>query len=185
MTATFFELVVRFGYRRATVDDVARICRVSKRTVYERFPSKEALYEAALTQWARGQRKSVQARLTTTAPAAQVRELIALAFADARAASDVAPPPTTGVDEPLDLVIEVNERVFAPMVLDLIRRGNVDGSWHVEDPETTARFCIAVGVEAINQLRRDPTRDLEPATAAAMLRLLGAPEHTTKQRTRK
>lgn len=37
-------------------------------------------------------------------------------------------------DEPLDLVTEINERVFAPLIKDLIIRGNQAASWHVPDP---------------------------------------------------
>lgn len=175
LAATFFELVLRYGYRRATLDDVARLCRVSKKTIYDRFPSKEILFEHALDHWARGQRASVEARLTT-APADQLREVVAFAFADARAAASAGPSGAAApfMEEPFDIVTEVNERVFAPMVVDLIRRGNAEGAWHVEDPETTARFCVVVGIEAVNQLRRGQGRDPEAAALTAMLRLIGA-----------
>src|SRR5213082_2182500 len=43
-------LLVAFGYRKVTVDDVARRARVGKGTVYLCWPSKRELFAAVLTR---------------------------------------------------------------------------------------------------------------------------------------
>jgi AcrR family transcriptional regulator len=48
------ELLVGFGYRRVTVDDVARRAGVGKGTVYLYWPSKRELFAGVLTREAAG-----------------------------------------------------------------------------------------------------------------------------------
>ena len=64
IAARFMDLAFRYGYRRTAVEDVARVLRISKKTIYEYFPSKEALLEYALELGAQGQRRRVESRLT-------------------------------------------------------------------------------------------------------------------------
>jgi AcrR family transcriptional regulator len=40
---TFMGLALRYGFRRTAVENVARALRISKKTIYEHFPNKEAL----------------------------------------------------------------------------------------------------------------------------------------------
>lgn len=171
MARTFLALADRHGYRRATVEEVAALCRISKKTIYETFESKAALYEYALGLWAEGQRAAVEARLTATAPAGRLAQWVGLAFADARDAAASTRHP--GADGPADLVNEVNERVFAPLIADLLERGNQEAAWTVPDPALTARFCIAVGVEGVSRLLLNPDHDTEAATLDAIRRLVG------------
>jgi AcrR family transcriptional regulator len=67
---------VRDGFHAATMDDIARLAKVSKRTVYAYFPSKDALLiELAMELWSRLspgaepplQNRSLAARLTDLA----------------------------------------------------------------------------------------------------------------------
>ena len=68
---------------------------------------------------------------------------------------------------------EVNERVFAPLITDLLVSGNEEGTWTVAVPELTARFCVAVGVEGVTRLLHDPGRDTEASTLEAIRRIVG------------
>lgn len=171
MARTFLALTERYGYRRATVEEVAARCRISKKTLYALFDSKAALYEYALVLWAQQQRAAVEARLTAGTPDGQLAEWVGLAFADARAAAGGERHPDA--DGPADLVNEANERVFAPLITDLLIRGNQEGVWAVADPALTARFCVTVGVEGIAMLLRDPGADTEAGTLDAIRRLVG------------
>lgn len=171
MARTFLALADRYGYRRATVEEVAARCRISKKTLYEAFASKAALYEYALGLWAEEQRAAVEARLTARSPEGRLAQWVELAFADAREAA--RSDRSGAADGPADLVTEVNERVFAPLITDLLVRGNEEGSWTVADPEMTARFCVAVGVEGIARLLRDPGSDTEAATLETISRIVG------------
>ena len=47
------ELLLRWGYQRVTIDEIARHAGIGKGTVYLHFPTKEALFLTMLlrTQW--------------------------------------------------------------------------------------------------------------------------------------
>jgi AcrR family transcriptional regulator len=174
MARAFLALADRYGYRRATVEEVAARCRISKKTLYELFESKAALYEYALGLWAEDQRAAVEARLTASSPEGRLAQWVGFAFADAREASAAVRHPAA--DGPADLVTEVNERVFAPLIRDLLVSGNEEGTWTVADPALTARFCVAVGVEGVSRLLGDPGHDTESSTLEAIRRIVGVRE---------
>lgn len=53
-------LLGTFGFRKFTMDRVAAELRISKRTLYIHFPSKEQLLEASLEEWLRRKRLLVR-----------------------------------------------------------------------------------------------------------------------------
>jgi len=170
IAATFGELAMRYGYRRASVDDVARSLHISKQTIYEYFPTKEDLYRASVELWATQQRQRVEARLTETSALGRIVEVTKIAFDDARRGFEANP--YQEATEPPEIVNEVNARVFGPMVQALIEQGNESGEFHVEDPATTTVFAMAIGTEAIRLLRNDPSSRAPEAALDAIRRLI-------------
>jgi AcrR family transcriptional regulator len=57
------ELLVRMGYRRVTIEDVARQAKIGKGTVYLHFPTKEALFLAVLLRTHHGVTDRIVARM--------------------------------------------------------------------------------------------------------------------------
>lgn len=170
IAATFGKLVLRYGYRRASVDDLARALRISKQTIYEYFGTKEGLYRTSVELWATQQRQRVESALTETSALGRITEVTAIAFADAR--RSFAANPHSDATEPPEIVDEVNAQVFGPMVRDLIVQGNETGELQVEDPEMTAAFAVAIGTEAARMMRDDPSSRPENTALDAMRRLV-------------
>jgi AcrR family transcriptional regulator len=170
IAATFGGQALRFGYRRASVDDVARALHISKQTIYEHFGTKEGLYRASVELWATQQRQRVESLLTETSALGRITEATTIAFADARRSFEANP--YGDATEPPEIVAEVNARVFGPMIRDLIVQGNETGELHVKDPETTAALAVAMGVEAVRMMRDDPSGRTQEAALEAMRRLV-------------
>jgi len=166
----FRKLVLRHGYRRAAVEDVSRSLRISKKTIYEHFAGKQELYRYAVELWAREQRAHVESQLTAPTALGRVEQAVAVAFADARSGFNANP--YVDDSEPPQIVADVNAQVFAPMIRGLIEQGNATGELHVDDPEITAAFLVAIGTEAILRLREDPASDAEATALGAIRRLL-------------
>jgi len=166
----FRTLVLRYGYRRAAVEDVARSLRISKKTIYDFFGSKEDLYRYAVELWATEQRRHVESMLTQTTALGRVAQAMSIAFADARRGFESNP--YQDMTEPPEIVAEVNARVFGPMIRDLLVQGNQSGEFYVQNPDITAAFAVAIGTEAVRMLREDPSSDPEAAALDAIRRLV-------------
>jgi AcrR family transcriptional regulator len=186
---TFMAQAVRLGVRRTAVEDVAHQLRISKKTIYEHFPSKDALLEYALELAALEQRRRVESLLTETTALGRALQVTSIALADARAA--FALNPGLEIAGPPDLQACVNDRVYGPMVRDLLEQGVLAGEFAVDDVDLTSRFIQAIGMEAVRLIRDDPASHPEAATAHAIRRLItggssaGVPAKKTKKKAKK
>lgn len=167
---TFMALTFRFGFRRTAVEDVAKALRISKKTIYEHFPSKEAMLEYALELAALEQRRRVESLLTEETALGRVVEVARIALADARAGFEQNT--TMELAEPPELQARVNDRVYGPMVRELLKQGIAAGEFEVADVAMTSRFVQAIGLEAVRQIRDAPASRPEEATIQAMRRLI-------------
>ena len=128
---TFMGLTVRYGFKRTAVEDVARALRISKKTIYEYFPSKDAMLEYALELAALQQRRRVESLLTETTALGRSLEITRIALSDARAG--FAANPGLDLAEPPELQTRVNDRVYGPMIRDLLEQGIAAGEFEVAD----------------------------------------------------
>ena len=165
----FMALAVRFGFKRTSVEDVARALRISKKTIYEYFASKDELLEYALELGAREQRHRVESLLTETTALGRALQVTRIALADAR--SGFAQNPAVELVDP-GIQAAVNDRVYGPMVRDLLEQGVAAGEFDVADPDQTSRFVQAVGMEAVRQIHDDPASRPEEAAVEAIRRLI-------------
>lgn len=170
IAAHFGNLVLRYGYRRASVDDVARDLRLSKQTIYGHFATKADLYRASVELWATQQRARVELALKATTALGRLTEVITIALADARAS--MTSHPFGDATEPPEIIQEVNAQVFGPMVCDLIEQGNKTGEFAVEDPELIAAFAVSVGMEAVRLMAEDDSGRVERAAHEAIRRMI-------------
>jgi len=166
---SFMALALRYGFRRTSVEDVARALGISKKTIYEHFAGKDELLEHALELGAREQRRRVESLLTETTALGRALQVTRIALADARAG--FAQNPGIELVDP-DIQAAVNDRVYGPMVRDLIEQGVSAGEFDVADPAQTSRFVQAVGMEAVRQIHDDPASRPEEATVEAIRRLI-------------
>jgi AcrR family transcriptional regulator len=174
---TFMGLAVRYGFRRTAVEDVAKALRISKKTIYEHFPSKDALLEYALELGALEQRRRVESLLTEATALGRALEVARIALSDARAG--FAQNPGVELVDPPEIQTRVNDRVYGPMVRDLLAQGVAAGEFQIADIDVTSRFVQAIGMEAVRQIHDDPESHHEEATVLAIRRLItgesGAP----------
>ena len=167
---SFMGLAVRYGFRRTAVEDVARALRISKKTIYEYFPSKDAMLEYALELAALQQRRRVESLLTETTALGRSLEITRIALSDARAG--FAANPGLDLAEPPELQTRVNDGVYGPMIRDLLAQGVAAGEFEVADVDLTSRFVQTIGMEAVRQIHDDPASHPEEATVLAIRRLI-------------
>jgi AcrR family transcriptional regulator len=166
----FLGLAFRFGYRRTTIEDVARSLHISKKTVYESFGGKADLLAYAVELAAAEQRRRVESLLTAPTAMGRVQQVVSIALGDVRAFYASQPHPE--MIDPPEITAQVNEHVYGPMVRELLVAGVEAGEFQVEDPDTFAAFIVAIGMEAVRMIREDPSSEPEPAMLAAVQRLV-------------
>ncbi|HEX5641126.1 MAG TPA: TetR/AcrR family transcriptional regulator [Thermoleophilia bacterium] len=167
---TFMGLALRYGFRRTAVEDVAKALRISKKTIYEYFPSKEALLDHALELGAMEQRRRVESLLTEATALGRALQIVRIALSDARAG--FAQNPGVELVEPPEIQTQVNDRVYGPMIRDLLEQGIAAGEFEVPDVDLTSRFAQAIGMEAVRRVHDDPSSRPEEATVEAIRRLI-------------
>ena len=170
IAARFMELAFRYGYRRTAVEDVARELHISKKTVYEHFSSKDDLLRYALELSSRAQRARVESLLTETTALGRVQQVIGIAMSDVRRFYESQPHEE--MVEPPELQAQINDLVFAPMVRDLLVEGVAAGEFDVPDPDVTAAFVNAMGMEAVRMIRDDASSRPEPVLLESVRRLI-------------
>jgi AcrR family transcriptional regulator len=166
----FMALAFRFGYRRTSMEDVARALRISKATIYDQFATKEDLHAYAVTLTATEQRRLVEARLTAPTALGRLDEVVLAALAAVRAFYAANPHPQ--MVEPAAIAARVNAEVYEPMVRDLIAAGVAGGEFQVPDVDLAAAFVMAIGMEAVRRIRLDPACRPEGAMTDAVRRMV-------------
>jgi len=167
---TFMGLAVRYGFRRTAVEDVAKALRISKKTIYEYFPSKEALLDYALELGALEQRRRVESLLTEATALGRALQIVRIALSDARAG--FARNPGVELVEPPEIQTQVNDRVYGPMIRDLLEQGIAAGEFVVADVVLTSRFAQAIGMDSLWKNPAAPESHPEEATVQAIRRLI-------------
>ena len=177
MTATkdeiagaFNELAARYGFRRTSVNDVARALRISKKTIYRSFSSKEELLHYAIELSAGEQCRRVEAALTETTALGRLQQVATMALADARRFYEANPH--ADLMEPSEVLAQVNAKVFGRLLATLLAEGVTAGEFEVADAPTTVAFLNAIGMEAVRIIHDDPSQHPEEAMLDAVRRLL-------------
>lgn len=152
------------GYEKTTIADIAKAIGVAQGLCYRYFPSKEALFDSAIDQYAD----------------ILVSQFAELAGHNHRPLREfIATMPTTTEDTGTkyyavfhgpqnkkfhDLLSLKTCEKLVPIVEELLRQAEQNGEIHLDDPATAAMFCV---YGQLGILQED---GIEPAEKAARIR---------------
>ncbi|TGP50501.1 TetR/AcrR family transcriptional regulator [bacterium M00.F.Ca.ET.230.01.1.1] len=146
-------LFLTHGYDRASLNDVIAAAGVSKGAFYHYFASKEALLEALAERFARQALAGVQDVLGDPAlgPLGRLNALLAKSRqAKVETAAEAwALFETMFRSENLVLFHRINlaaSAAFSPLLVEIIRQGVADGTFHTFDPEGVADIVMQFGM---------------------------------------
>ena len=140
-------LMQRFGFRKMTMDDIAREAGISKRTIYTYFPSKE---EVGLSSIARVV-SSAQARMAAAfeGEGSHSQRLQQMLVGRVMARVESVRDYRQSLDELFEAVrpayMERRQKNFETetgMIRDLIEQGNIAGEFAVEYPKRAAEMLL-------------------------------------------
>lgn len=162
------------GYEKTSISDIAKEMHVAQGLCYRYFPSKEALFDAALDQYAEQQ---VQALCAHIHPGMSLKALIdtAPSFLDTENDDSYAKQ-FYHAHGNAAFHLQLSLRVCAklqPVVSELFVAANARGECHVDDPETAAAFVVYGQLGVLLDHTLEP-KERVLRTRAFLLRLIDA-----------
>lgn len=169
---TFERHVNRFGYAKATVEDVAAELGISKKTIYEHFSSKRELYLYIVERMARGWRSEMRAAIDDLPTFGEKAEaLMGIVFAGAR--QHIAETTKNEWQQEYEIVGEALMKAIGEVMDEVIAGGIDAGEFAFMDVAVAQRLFGAIALEYTMVVRDEPGTDADAQVARAMRRFLG------------
>jgi TetR/AcrR family transcriptional regulator, cholesterol catabolism regulator len=161
----------QFGFRKTSVEDIAKDLHISKKTIYVHFESKDDIYKHVIERRAAEDRQRIAAELADRLTyGAKVEGLIGIVFDFTRDWW------RRNRDSELVQRYQVGEQAFLDAYTELIReyvhKGVQNGEFTAEDNEITVRFVSGLILAGTRMLHEDTDLEIEPPVVDAVNRLL-------------
>jgi AcrR family transcriptional regulator len=160
-----------FGFKKTSVDDVARALQISKKTIYQHFSSKEEIFYYIVSRVARQYRAKMERELAAyPTHREKLEHLIRMIFAESRQWLK-----TNDAFE-FKYKVEIAELAFQDtyeeLIVDLVQGGIDAGEFSAPQADLAGRFIRGIIAESMKLLQSDPDLAIEEDAIAAILKLL-------------
>jgi len=168
---SFEKHLEQFGFRKTSVEDIAKDLRISKKTIYVHFESKDDIYKRVVERRAAADKQRIAAELSgRTSYGAKIEGLIGIVFDFTRDWW------RRNRDSEFVQRYQVAEQAFLDAYTDLMREyvhaGVSGGEFTADDSEVTVRLLSGLILAGTRMLQEDVEADVEPAVVEAVERLL-------------
>jgi AcrR family transcriptional regulator len=160
-----------YGFKKTSVDDIAAELHISKKTIYEYFDSKEAVFAYVIQGEANRVVVSIQHHLETINSAKEkLAVLIHLIFEQARIYLDK----TRNLDfnNQEDIASLAFETAYMVMIKQVVSEGSRDSEFGGLINDLTLAFINAILKQGIQKIKSDPDSHPEQQTLLSILKLL-------------
>lgn len=150
-----------FGYNKTTMEEISRDAGVSKKTIYEYFPSKEALFSYVMDKVALGIKRSLMREIEIEPNAARrLERLLTLVLErSAEYHRSAMSPLFTPVES---LAEQAFKHALNPLFAELIAQGIEENLFIESDPELAADLIGGIVGQGIELLKTRPTEAVVP-----------------------
>jgi AcrR family transcriptional regulator len=158
------EIIAELGVEALRVSDVTQRADVAFGTFYNQFKTKDDIVEAVVAETIVGLAQSVEESQEFGDPAealvASTRAIVRIAYED---------PPLARLLVKLEQAESRFERIIRPQAGALLERGVAEGSFVIDDLETTLTMSIAAAFEVIRGILDERLGDRADFVCAEML----------------
>lgn len=169
---TFERHVERFGYAKATVEDVAAELGISKKTIYEYFGSKRELYAYVVERVARTWRGELRSAIKDQPTwGAKIETLMRNVLAGGR--KHILETNKSDWQQEYEIVGQGLMKAVGQVMDEVIESGIDAGEFTFTDAAVAERLIGAVMLEYTLAVREDPRTDADEQVVAALRRFLG------------
>jgi len=171
IAASFRTQLECYGYRKTSVEDVARDLRISKKTIYVHFESKEEMFRHVVRQMAEEEKTRIAAELADRGTCwEKIEGLVGVIFRVTRE--------WWRENRESEIVerYEIGERVFldaySELIAEWVGAGVERGEFDTDSPEMTVAFIGGIILAGARLLRDDVEASPEAAVIGAIRKLL-------------
>ncbi len=160
-----------YGFKKTSVDDVAAELHISKKTIYEYFDSKEAVFSFIIQGEAEQAAKAMSRRLDgITTVTERMQMLIHMIFDNA----SLYLKSGQGLDlhDRDDMANKVFQTAYESILMKVVEDGLHTGEFHLPDDDLSPSLVKSVIQRALQVMRQDPDSRVEHPTTVAVLKLL-------------
>ncbi len=168
----FAKHVERFGYAKTTLDEVARELRISKKTIYVYFDSKQDIYAHIVEGQATRERAKLKAAVATQPTyAAKLEMLMRFVLDSARAHIDE----TTEGEwlQEYEVAADAFRKANGDLLRELVQAGMDAGEFPAGDATLVEKMVAAMIVEYLLLVNADPGYDRDDELMERTLRFIG------------
>lgn len=170
---TFLRHVERFGYGKASVEDVASELGISKRTVYQHFSSKQELYRYVVGRIAEAQRVQLTAMIADEpGPVAKMERFLTLVVGGMR--RHIQETAKADWMQEFEIAYDAMAGAYGAIGTELIREGHAAGEFEIADAELANELIGAMVTHYGVLVREERDYDADEELVAAIMRMLGA-----------
>jgi AcrR family transcriptional regulator len=160
-----------FGYKKTSVGDIARELKISKKTIYQHFSTKEEIFYYVVSRIARQYRDRMANKLADlTTCQEKIGLLIHMIFAESR--------PWLKQNDAFEFKYKYDiaglafQDAYGELVKALLQEGVESGELDPLPVDVTVRFIQGVISESMKLLAANPELELEGETTQAVLKLV-------------
>jgi AcrR family transcriptional regulator len=161
----------QYGMKKTSVDEVAKELRISKKTIYQHFSTKEEAFYFVISRIADQYRASMEAKLVGKATREErLVGLVKLIFAESR--------PWLKKNKAFEFKYkyEIAQLAFQDSYSALIHKWVEEGMQAGEFPKKpvgmSVRFFRGILAESMGALAEDPNADIEESAVEAVIKIL-------------
>jgi AcrR family transcriptional regulator len=168
----FRRRVEEVGYVKATLDDVARTMRISKKTIYVHFDGKRDIYAFIVERQAAEEKRRLAAVLAAL-PTCRARLEAALRIVIDMGRRHVEETEREEWLAEYEVAGDAFRKAHGDLLRETVQAGMDAGEFAPGDAELVERMVTAVILEYVLRLREEPTYDRDEELLARILRFIG------------
>ena len=170
----FSRHVERFGYGKASVEDVAAELGISKRTVYQHFSSKRDIYAYVVDRIGDSEEARLRAALESEPTyRSKMERFLTLVVGGMRA--HIAETSKADWMQEFEIAFDAMARAYGAVGVELVSKGAAAGEFEFGDAELANGLIGAMVTYYGTLVREDTSYDADGAIVAAIMRMLGGP----------
>jgi AcrR family transcriptional regulator len=169
IAARFARRFEHFGFKKTSVDDVAKELAISKKTIYQFFSTKEEIFYHVVRGVADRYARRMEAALPAGSAGERISALVRMIFTETR--KWLKTNDAFEFRYKYEIAGIAFQDAYSALFLMIVTEGIARKELAEGDPATTVSFMKGVIAEGIRMLHEDPSKKAEEDTIKSLLKL--------------